>query len=220
MWKMKQIKIELTILEEEVAWEISQLPNDKAPGIDNIPAELLKEKAFDCIDHDKLWKALEDLGVPTHLVRLLQSLYTNQQAAVRTTFGDLAWFKIEKGVQQGCFLSPFLFNLYSEVMRKMDLEESKVGIKIRGRAINNLQYTDGTTLLSETQEGLKQLIHRIKEESERFGLLLNIKKRTLTAAQNEVIKIAVDNVEIECVGEFTFLGSLIACKGECSPEIK
>ncbi|KAF7247345.1 putative uncharacterized transposon-derived protein F52C9.6 [Varanus komodoensis] len=110
-------------------------------------------------------------------------------------------------------------------MRKMDLQESKVGIKVGGRTINNLQYADDRTFLSETQEGLMQWMQRIKEESEKFSLLLNIQKmKILTNAQNEVIKIAVDNVEIECGGnveeKFTFLGSLITHSGECSPEIK
>uniref|UniRef100_W5MUT7 Reverse transcriptase domain-containing protein n=1 Tax=Lepisosteus oculatus TaxID=7918 RepID=W5MUT7_LEPOC len=92
-------------------------------------------KAFDCIEHDKLWKALQELGVSAHLIQLIRSFYKDQGATVRTQHGDTEWFKIEKG----CILSPFLFNLYAEmIMRKLDLEESEIGVKIGGRNINNL----------------------------------------------------------------------------------
>jgi hypothetical protein len=179
-------------------------------------------KAFDCIDHDKLWKALNELGVPPHLIQLIRSLYTDQVATVRTQHGDTEWFRIGKGVRQGCILSPFLFNLYAEViMRKLELDESKIGVKIGGRNINNLRYADDTTLLAETVDGIKDLIIKVKEESEKMGLYLNIKKtKILTTAANGAVKITINNEEIECVQKFIFLGSVIDRSGKCSTEIK
>uniref|UniRef100_W5MT28 Reverse transcriptase domain-containing protein n=1 Tax=Lepisosteus oculatus TaxID=7918 RepID=W5MT28_LEPOC len=130
-------------------------------------------RAFDCIEHDKLWKALQELGVPAHMIQVIRSFYKDQEATVRTQHGDTEWSKIEKGVRQGCILSPFLFDLYAEMIIK---EESEINVKIGGRNINNLRYADDTTLLAEMEDGLKYLILRIKKESENMGLHLNIKK--------------------------------------------
>ena len=106
-------------------------------------------KAVDCVDHKKLWKALREAGIPDHLTCLLRNLYASQEAPVRTPYGTIDWFKIEKGVQQGCLLSPCLFNLYSEhIMRNAGLDELKGGIKIGGRNINSLRYVDDTTLMA------------------------------------------------------------------------
>ena len=104
-------------------------------------------KAFDCVDHNKLWKILKEVGLPDHLTCLLRNLYTGQEATVRTGHGTTDLFQIRKGVRQGCILSPCLFNLYAEyIMRNIRLDEAQVGIKIAGRNINNLRYTDDTTL--------------------------------------------------------------------------
>ena len=128
-------------------------------------------KAFHSVDHDKLWKALREMGIPDHLTCLLRNLYVGQEATVRTLYGTTDWFKIEKGVQQGCLLSPCLFNLYTEhIMRNARLDELQAGIKIGGRNINNLRYVDDTTLMAESKEELKSLLMRVKEESERAGL--------------------------------------------------
>ena len=98
-------------------------------------------KAFDCVDHDLLWKILQELGIPRHLIKLMNNLYTNQETTMRTEFGNTLWFKIGKGVRQGCVLSPYLFNLYTEnIMRKAGIEKIQ-GIKIKGRMINNLRYS-------------------------------------------------------------------------------
>jgi len=100
-------------------------------------------KAFDCVDHSKLWKILKVMGIPDHLTRLLRNLYAVQEATVRTGHGTTDWFQIGKGVCQGCLLSPCLFNLYAEyIMRNIGLEEAQAGIKIAGRNINNLRYAD------------------------------------------------------------------------------
>ena len=106
-------------------------------------------KAFDCVDHNKLWKILKEMGIPDHLTCLLRNLYAGQEATVRTGHGTTDWFQIGKGVCQGCVLSPCLFNFYAEyIMRNAGLEEAQAGINIAGRNINNLRYTDDTTLMA------------------------------------------------------------------------
>ena len=110
-------------------------------------------KAFDCVDHNKLWKILKKMGIPNHLTCLLRSLYSGQEATARTGHGTTDWFQIGKGVCQGCILSPCLFNLYAEyIMRNAGLEETQAGIKIARRNINNLRYADDTTLMAESEE--------------------------------------------------------------------
>ena len=121
-------------------------------------------KAFDCVDHNKLWQVLGGMGIPSHLVCLLRYLYNDQVATVRTDHGTMDWFKIGKGVQQGCILSPYLFNLYAEhIMRHAGLDESKAGVKITGRNINNLRYADDTTLMAESKEELRSLMTKVKK---------------------------------------------------------
>ena len=106
-------------------------------------------KAFDCVDHNKLWKILKEMGIPDHLTCLLRNLYAGQEATVKTGHGTTVWLQIGKGVHQGCILSPCLFNLYAEyIMRNAGLDEAQAGIKIAGRNINNLRYADDTTLIS------------------------------------------------------------------------
>ena len=124
--------------------------------------------------HNKLWKILKEIGIPDHLTCLLRNLYAGQEATVRTGHGTTDWFQIGKRVCQGCILSP-CFNLYAEyIMRKAGLEEGQAGIKIAGRNINNLRYADDTTLMAESEEELKSLLMKVKEESEKVGLKLNI----------------------------------------------
>ena len=124
-------------------------------------------KAFDCVDHNKLWKILKEMGIPDHLICLLRNLYAGQEAPVRTGHGTTDWFQIGKEVRQGCILSPCLFNLYAEyIMRNAGLDEAQTGIKISGRKINNLRYADDTTLMAESKEELKNLLMKVKEESE------------------------------------------------------
>ena len=126
-------------------------------------------KAFDCVDHNKLWKILKDMGIPDHLTCLLRNLYAGQEATVRTGHGT-DWFQIGKGVRQGCILSSCLFNFCAEyIMRNAGLEEAQAGIKIDGRNINNLRYADDTTLMAESEEELKSLLLKEKEESEKLA---------------------------------------------------
>ena len=110
-------------------------------------------KALDCVDYNKLWKTLKEMGIPGHLTCLLRNLYAGQEATVRIEHGITDWFRIGKGVRQGCILSPCLFNLYAEhIMRNAGLKEAQAGIKIAGRNINNLRYADDTTLVAESEE--------------------------------------------------------------------
>ena len=134
-------------------------------------------KAFDCVDHNKLWKILQQMGIPDHLTCLLRNLYAGQEATVRTRHGTTGWFQIGKEVCQGCMLSACLFNFYAEyIMRNAGLEEAQTGIKIAGRNINYLRYADDTTLMAESEEEPKSLLMKVKEESEKVGLKLNIQK--------------------------------------------
>ena len=134
-------------------------------------------KAFDCVDPATLWNMMEEIGIPEHMVKVIRPLYANQEAKVRTEYGDTESFSIGKGVRQGCVLSPYLFNLYSEyIMRQANLEELDIGVKMGGRKINNLRYADDTTLLAESKEELLQLVTSVKEKSAQAGHYLNLKK--------------------------------------------
>ena len=140
-------------------------------------------KAFDCVDHNKLWKILKEMGIPDHLTCLLRNLYARQEETVRTGHGTTDWFQIGKGIRQGCILSPCLYNFYAEyIMRNAGLEEAQAGIKIAGRNINNLRYANDTTLKAESEEELKSLLMKVKEESEKVGLKLNIQKTKIMAS--------------------------------------
>ena len=149
----------------------------------SISALLTIAKAFDCVDHNKLWKILKEMAIPDHLTCLLRNLYAGQEAKVRTGHGTTDWFQIGNRVRQGCILPPYLFNLYSEyIMRNAGLEEAQAGIKIARRNSNNLRYADDTTLMAESEEELKSLLMKVKKESEKVGLKLNIQKTKITVS--------------------------------------
>ena len=134
-------------------------------------------KLFDCVDHNKLWKILKEMGVPDHLACLLRNLYVGQGATVRTRHGITDWFQIGKGVCQGCILSPYWFNFFAEyIMWNSGLDESQAGISVARRNINSLRYADNTTLMAESEEELKSFLMKVKEESEKARLKLNVKK--------------------------------------------
>ena len=156
------------------------------------------------VDHNKLWKILKEMGIPDHLTCLLRNLYAGQEATVRTGLGTTDWFQIGKGVCQGCILSPCLFNLYAEyIMRNTGLEEAQAGIKIAGRNINNLRYADDTTLMAESEEELKSLLMKVKVESEKVGLKLNIQK-TKIMASGPITSWQIDGETVETVSDFIF----------------
>ena len=160
------------------------------------------------------------MGILDHLTCLLGNLYADQEATVRTGHGTTDWFQIGKGVRQGCILSTCLFNLYAEyIMRNAGLEAAQARIKIVGRNINNLRYADDTTLMAESKEELKSLLMKVKEESEKIGLKLNIQK-TKIMASGLITSWQIDGEIMETVREFTFGGSKITADGDCSHEIK
>ena len=162
-------------------------------------------KAFDCVDHNKLWKILKEMEIPDHPTCLLRNLYAGQEATVRTGRGTTDWFQIGKGIRQGCILSPCLFSLYAEyIMRHAGLEEAQAGIKIAGRNINNLRYADDTTLMAESEEELKSLLMKVTEESEKVGLKLNIQKVKIMAS-GAITSWQIDGETMETVTVFIFL---------------
>ena len=164
------------------------------------------------MDHNKLWEILKEMGIQDHLICLLRNLYAGQEATVRTGHGTTDWFQIGKGVCQGCILLPCLFNFYAEyIMRNPGLEETQAGIKIAGRNINHLRYADDTTLMAESEEELKSLLMKVKEESEKVGLKLNIQK-TKIMASNPIISWQIDGDTVETVSDFIFGGFQHHCR--------
>ena len=151
-----------------------------------------------------LWKTLKEMGMPDRLTCLLRNLYAGQEATVRIGHGTTDLFRIRKGVHQGCVLSPYLFNLYGEyIMRNAGLDEAQAGIKIAGRNINNLRYADDTTLRAESEEELKSLLMKVKEESEKVDLELNIQK-TKIKASSSITSWQIDGKTMETVTRLFF----------------
>ena len=164
------------------------------------------------------WKILKEMGIPDHLTCLLRNLYADQETTVRTGHGTTDWFQIRKGVHQGCILSPCLFNLYAEyIIINAGLDETQAEIKIAGRKINNLRYEDDTTLIAESEEELKSLWMKVKEESEKVGLKLNIQK-TKIMAYGPISSWQIDGETVGTVTDFIFLGFKITANGDCSHE--
>ena len=163
------------------------------------------------------------MRIPDHLTCLLRNLYAGQEATVRTGHGTTEWFQIRKGVCEGCILSPFLFNLCAEnIIRNTGLDPAQLGeagIKIAGRNINNLRYADDTTLMPESEEELKSLLMKVKEESEKVGLKFSIQK-TKIMTSGPITSWQIDGETAETVTDFIFLGSKITVDGDCSHEIK
>ena len=179
-----------------------------------------KAKAFDCVDHNKLWDILKEMGIPDHLICFLRNLYAGQEETVRTGHGTADWLQTGKGVRQGCILSTCLFNVYAEyVMRNTGPEDVQAGIKIARRNINNLRYADDTTLMAESEEELKSLLMKVKEESEKLGLKFNIQKNKIVAS-GPITSWEIDGETVETVSDFIFLCSKITADGDCSHEIK
>ena len=161
-------------------------------------------KVFDCVDDNKLWKILQEMGIPDHLICFLRNLYAGQEATVRTGHGKTDWFQIKKGVCQGCLSSPCLFNLYAEyIVRNTGLDEAQAGIKFAGRNINNLRYTDDTTLMAESEEELKSLLMKVKDKSEKISLKLSIQK-TKIMASIPISSWQIDGETLETVADFIF----------------
>ena len=160
------------------------------------------------------------MEIPDHLTCLLRNLYAGQEATVRTGHGIKDWFQIGKGVCQGCILLPCLFNLNAEyIMRNAGLDEAQSGIKLAGRNINNFRYADDTTLTAESEEELKSLLMKVKEESEQVGLKLNTQKMKIMAS-SPITSWQIDGEAMETVTDFIFGDSKITADGDCSHDIK
>ena len=172
------------------------------------------------MDHNKLWKILKEIGIPDYFTCFLRNLYAGQEATVRTGHETMDWFQTGKGVYQGCILSPCLFNLYAEnIMRNARFDEAQAGINIARRNSNNFRYADDTTLMAEREEELKSLLMKVKEESKKVGLKLNIQK-TKIMASSPITSWQTDGETMETVTDFIFLGSKITADSDCSHEIK
>ena len=160
------------------------------------------------------------MGLPDHLNCLMRNLYAGQEAMVRTGHGTTDSFQMGKGVRQGFTLSPCLFNFYAEyIMGNAGLDEAQAGIKISGRNINNLRYADDITLTAESEEELKSLLMKLKEESEKVSLMLNIQK-TKSMASGPITSWQINGETVKTVADFIFLGSKTTADGDCSHEIK
>ena len=160
------------------------------------------------------------MGIPGHLTCLLRNLYAGQEATVRTGHGTTDWFQTGKGARQGCILSPCLFNIYAEyIMRKAGLDEAQAGIKTAWRNINNLRYANDTTFMAESKEELKSLLMKVKEQSKKVGLKLNIQKSKIMAS-SPITSRQIDGETMQTVADFIFGGSKITADGDCSHEIK
>ncbi|KAB0341987.1 hypothetical protein FD754_018913 [Muntiacus muntjak] len=185
-----------------------------------IPIMLTADLSIETLQARREWQDILKMGIPDHLTCLLRNLYAGQETTVRTGHGTTDWFQIGKGVHQGCIWSPCLFNLNADfIMRNAGLEEAQAGIKIAGRNTNNLRYADDTTLMAESEEELKSLLMKVKEESEKVGLKLNIQK-TKIMASGPITSWEIDGETVETVSDFILGGSKITADGDCSHEIK
>ena len=183
-------------------------------------------KAFDCVKHEHLWRTLEDLGFGGHLIELIKSLYVGQESAVRIEGGISKWFEVQRGVRQGCILSPYLFNAYTEkIMRDVMSDERSDkfdGLKINGEVVADLRYADDTALLSDSKDGLETLLQTVKDYSDEKGLKLNVKKTKImdikgSGAPSDV---KIDGEAVERVESFEYLGAKITNDGDCVNEVK
>ena len=172
------------------------------------------------VDHNKLWKIHKEMGLPDHCTWLQRNVHAGQEAIVRPGHETTDWFQIGKGVRQGCILSPCLFNFYAEyIMRNAGLEEAQAGIKIARRNINNLRHADDTTLMAESEEELNSLLMKVKEESEKVDLKLNIQKAKIMAF-GSITSWQINGETVETMRDFILGGSKITADGDCSHEIK
>ena len=193
---------------------------DRFKSWDGIVIQCDYAKAIDFVDYNKLWKILKEKGIPDHLTCLLRNLYASQEATVGTGHGTTDWFQMGKGVCQGYIVSPCLFNLYAEyIVRNTGLEEAQAGIKIARRNVSNLRYADNTTFMGESEEELKSLLMKVKEESEKVGLKFNIQK-TKIIASGSITSWQIDGETVETVSGFILGGSKTTADGDCSHEIK
>jgi len=167
------------------------------------------KKAFDYISHDKLWVTVMDMGYPLHLIDLLAKLYKKQLAKVKVAGTLSEWFRVKKGVRQGCVLSPYLFNIKAEMVMRETLDEFQGGLQIGGRMIANLRYADDIILLATSEAELQELVDRLDRASRKYSLLINVDKTKVMASDGIACRIHIQNELLEQVDTFPYLGSLI-----------
>ena len=179
-------------------------------------------KAFDSVSHNKLWKVMEELSIRPSIIKLIRSLYKDQEAAIKVENELSEWFKIEKGVRQGCLLSPLCFNLYTEYIMRASVDNHTSGTSINGRRINNLRYADDIALIAKSAEELQELLSIVNNTSKEFGLQINAKKtKVMTIGQErKEAKIKCEGKTIEQVEHFKYLGTIITETADCSKEIR
>ena len=177
------------------------------------------KKAFDCVDHQRLWCTLKDMGVPEHLIVVLINLYTNQESTVRTEYCETSNIPIGKGVRQGFILYPLLFNIYAEIIMREFLGKWDKGISIGGRKVTKLRYAEDTTLIAGSKDDFTELITKVKSASEEAGLYLNVKK-TKVITTGKLDHIILDDNTIEIVDKFIFLVVLITNDGVTDKELR
>lgn len=178
------------------------------------------QKAFDSVQHEKLWWSMMDMGFPPHLIQLIAKLYRGQKACVRVAGVLSEWFNIQKGVRQGCILSPYLFNIVSEAVMRKALENYEGGILIGGKRITNLRYADDIVLLASSVQELQDLVDRITNIGKEYNLLINTSKTKTMALQGHRTEIRIDGVHIEQVHKFPYLGSIITDEAKSDADFK
>jgi len=178
------------------------------------------QKAFDSVQHERLWWAMLDMGFPPHLVQLLSNLYRSQKASVRIAGVISEWFSIQKGVRQGCILSPYLFNIVSETVMRKALEDYQGGVIIGGRRITNLRYADDIILLASSVAELQDLVDRITDIGKEYNLRINASKTKTMALDGDSTDIKIDGVSIEQVHKFSYLGSLITDDAKSEADLR
>jgi hypothetical protein len=177
-------------------------------------------KAFDWVSHDKLWLAMMDMGYPLHLINLLMRLYKKQLAKVKVAGTMSEWFRVQRGVRQGCVLSPYLFNILAEMVMRETLEGFNGGIQIGGRRVTNLRYADDIILLGNSVDELQDLVDRLDRISGKYSLQINIDKTKVMASDGATCNICIQGSHLEQVDTFPYLGSLITDDAECIKEFR
>jgi len=177
-------------------------------------------KAFDMVQHDQLWLVMLEMGFPPHLVQLLRNLYRQQRAAVRTANIVSAWFRVRKGVRQGCNLSPCLFNVLAEQVMRKALQGFTGGFRIGGKTISNLRYADDIVLLATSPEDLQELVCRVERAAKEYNMLINATKTKVMTNTEDILEITVTGGQLEQVDSFVYLGSSIKYNTDCVGEVK
>ena len=227
-----QMKLEEEIAPEQAGFRPRRGTRDQITNLRNILEKAREHnqplymcfidftKAFDMVRHDQLWLTMLDMGFPPHLVQLLQKLYKQQRACVRTASQTSAWFRVRKGVRQGCNVSPCLFNILAEQIMRKALHGFHGGFRIGGKIISNLRYADDIVLIATTKDDLIELTRRVEEAAREYNLLINASKTNVMSTNNETLEIYINGKRLEQVDTFVYLGSKVKNDSSCSDDVK